>query len=87
MKCAKCEEEYKADQMVGDVCCWCERQQVFAAFAKECGLDKYPDPTGERYVYDLDGSCAGKKVEVIEFMDELWNALAAKCGRGDVKIQ
>lgn len=56
-------------------CPVCKKAE-FAVFAKKMGLTRYPDPTGERYVYNLDGSCDGKKSECTDFIDELWNALA-----------
>jgi hypothetical protein len=63
-----------------------EREKQFSQFAKSCGLDRFVDPNGERYVYNLDGSTAGKKVEEIEFMDDLWNALANAKGRGELRV-
>lgn len=52
------------------------RQKQFAELATAAGLSMYPDPTGERYLYKIDGRCAGKKGENTEFMDDLWDALA-----------
>lgn len=86
MKCDNCHDVFDEGQMVGKVCRWCERKLVFADFAKSMGLTRYVDPTGERYVYSLDGSCDGKKVECIDFMDELWNAMARFVGRDELTV-
>lgn len=67
------------------VCESCADLAKFAAFAKTCGLTRFPDPSGERYVYRLDGRLAGKKSECPDFMEELWDALVrAKGGGGDL---
>ncbi len=60
-----------------------ERELRYAAFAKSCGLECFPDPTGERYICRTDGRIDGKKSECIDFMDELWNALVRAKGGGD----
>lgn len=62
------------------------QKQAFSAFAAEVGLTRFPDPRGERYVYNIDGRCAGKKVEETDLMDELWNALVLTKGRRDLVI-
>ncbi len=72
--------------MRGDVCVWCSQKRKFSDFAESCGLKRYPDPTGERYVYNLDGSCDGKKGECTDLIDELWNALAASKDRVDLTV-
>ncbi len=66
--------------MHNGLCVSCVQKANFAAFAQACGLTCYPDPTGERYVYHLDGSCAGKKGECLHVINELWNALVAAKG-------
>jgi len=86
MICTKCKDDFEKGQMIGNVCRWCEGKKKFAAFAKECGLGRYPDPRGERYVYHVDGKPGGKKAEETDFIDELWNALAKKAGRKDLLI-
>ena len=60
--------------------------QGFSDFAKECGLELFPDPHGERYVYQLDLKCAGKKCECTELIDDLWNALARSNGREELCV-
>ena len=56
--------------------CWlCEKEAAFAAFAQSCGLTRFPEARGERYVRFLDLKSAGKKAENTDFIDELWNAL------------
>jgi hypothetical protein len=67
-------------------CLRCDREMKFADFAESCGLYRYPHPGGERYVYQLNGDCDGKKGECVDFMDELWNALARIKGRDDMVI-
>lgn len=84
--CIKCGDDYDKDQMRGETCRWCAEKKRFAEFALECGLDCFVDPRGERYVYNLDGSCAGKKSEEIDFMDDLWNALAKAKSRPDLVV-
>jgi hypothetical protein len=85
--CVKCGESCDAENMAGpETCRFCHEKGQFAAFAKECGLAMHPDPSGERYVYWLDGRCAGKKVERAGFMDDLWDALARARGRDDLVI-
>lgn len=64
-----------------------EREWEFAEFAKECGLTRFPDPSGDRYVYNLKCDIMGKKGEEIGLMDELWNALAKAKGRPDMLIK
>jgi hypothetical protein len=90
MICPLCREEY--DELPqGGVCRWCEEKAAFSAFARSCGLTRFPDPSGERYVYDLNGRCEGKKGkkgENVRLIDELWNALVrAKGGGKDLLIQ
>ena len=63
-----------------------ERDKQFALFAEENGLNKYPHPHGERYLFKTDGDCAGKKSENVEFIDDLWDALARAKGRNDLII-
>ena len=83
VKCSACGGSFdKADFVIDGKCGFCRRQEAFAIFARQCGLRRYPDPTGERYVYRLDGRCVGKKSENVNFMDELWNALV-RSGGGD----
>ena len=83
-RCKTCGEDSK--QMSGEMCSHCHRKKEFADFAEECELTRFVDPTGERYVYCVDGSLAGKKVEETDFMDELWNALAKAKGRSDLVV-
>jgi len=84
-ECKTCSEEICEDEMATEKDCrWCVRKKAFASFASECGLERYPCPTGERYVYRLDGSCDGKKGECVDFMDDLWDALAKSKGREDL---
>lgn len=86
-RCKTCGEDYEQNQIiVGEICIYCHRQKEFANFAKECELTRFVDPRGERYVYRVDGSCAGKKVEETDFMDELWNALVKAKGRSDLAV-
>jgi hypothetical protein len=68
--------------------CWrCARAERFSAFAASCGLTRFPDPSGERYLYRLHGAIAGKKSEWVDFMDDLWNALVrAKGGADDLLL-
>lgn len=89
--CVFCEERYPAKDLNGDgACSHCAkvvtRQKQFAELATAAGLSMYPDPTGERYLYKIDGRCAGKKGENTEFMDDLWDALARALGRDDLTI-
>lgn len=84
-KCSVCRVSLEADQMQGDTCRWCTTKAKFSAFAEKCGLTRYPDPDGERYVYGLDGRVTGKKIEEEDFIDELWNALVRMAG-GDCTI-
>jgi hypothetical protein len=79
MQCSVCHEQ---EVEAGDkgICHWCAVKQQFAAFSKQCGLERYPDPTGERYIFRLDGRIDGKKSECIGFMDDLWNALVRAKG-------
>ena len=60
--------------------------QKFAAFAVEHGLERFPDPDGERYVYRTDLRCEGKKVECTDLIDELWNALVRSQGREELCV-
>ena len=83
IKCSACGDEFEPDFVKGGKCGFCRRREDFAAFARQCGLKRYPDPSGERYVYRLDGKCAGKKSENINFIDELWNALVRSNGGDD----
>ena len=80
MKCSTCGDDYPEEYIEDGVCRFCLGKKRFAAFAKECGLAVYPDPTGERYVYHLDGDCAGKKSECVHLIDDLWNALVRAKG-------
>ncbi len=59
--------------------------RLFRDFARSCGLTRFPEPDGERYVFTLAGDCAGKKSECLDFMDELWNALVRVRG-GDESL-
>ncbi len=86
MKCKTCRDDFEPSQMTGDVCRWCADKKRFADFAKKCKLKRFPDPTGERYVYNVNGTLAGKKVEETDFIDELWNALARSCAREDLVV-
>lgn len=88
MKCQQCNnQDVDAEDMEGDSCRLCSSAQRFAKFADECGLSRFVDPTGERYVYDTKTlRCSGKKSEETDLMDELWNALATAKGRDDVKL-
>lgn len=83
--CKSCGDKYDAPQSPDGVCERCRRKARFAAFAAACGLECYPDPAGERYLYDLDGGCAGKKGERVGFMDDLWDALVRAKG-GDASL-
>jgi len=86
MICRTCCEEI--DEMLGEDCKCCASKHKFAAFGESCGLTRFVDPDGERYVYfAADLTCAGKKVEVTDFMDELWNALATAKGRSDLLVR
>lgn len=80
VECTQCEDTYPTAYMEGTVCRFCKGKALFAEFAKSCGLELYPDPTGERYVYRLDGRCEGKKIECVELIDKLWNALVKAKG-------
>ena len=87
MQCEQCEDDFEDDVMVGSCCRWCAAKRAFATFAGECGLSRFVDPTGERYVYStVSLACSGKKSEEIDLMDELWNALATAKGRDDMKV-
>lgn len=85
LTCKVCHDEYGDSGVTDSVCCWCAHKSKFAEFAKSCGLKRFPDPTGERYVYLLNGQCAGKKSEEIDFIDELWAALVRATG-GDKSL-
>lgn len=85
MKCVRCGED-AAGNIGQGTCADCTRHAAFAELAKSVGLDAYPDPSGERYVYDLDGTCAGKKCECEDFVDRLWDALARSRGRPDLQL-
>lgn len=83
-QCSICEEEWEDESIQKDgVCIWCAEREAFAAFAKSCGLEFYPDPSGERYIYRLDHVCDGKKSENTACIDVLWNALVRAKGGGD----
>lgn len=85
--CKKCDDPYPPEYMTeSGMCEGCVGKEKFAAFAKECGLESFPRPDGERYVYNTDGSLRGKKGECTDFIDELWNALARAKGRDDLTI-
>lgn len=86
IKCQTCFDEYPADYIGSDgICRHCARKATFSAFALACGLTRFPDPAGERYVYRLNGKLAGKKVEETDFIDELWDALV-RTANGDCKL-
>lgn len=90
--CVRCEGEFEPSELnANGACAECAaivaRNAKFAEFAACHGLTRFPDPDGERYVYELDGTCAGKKGEEIDFMDEIWNALARSQGRQDLVIE
>jgi hypothetical protein len=81
MKCHICGDQYdQADITPSGSCRWCARVERFSAFAASCGLTRFPDPSGERYLYRLNGDIAGKKSECLDFMDDLWNALVRAKG-------
>lgn len=89
--CVQCKDEYPDAELNADGACEAcakhvSRAKRFREFAAEMGLYAYPDPSGERYLYGSDGICAGKKSENIEFMDDLWDALARSKGREDLII-
>lgn len=82
--CSRCYEDVKKVNADG-LCAGCEdrvaREKAFATFANGCGLSRFPHVYGERYVYNVDFTLAGKKSECTDFIDELWNALVrAKSG-------
>lgn len=58
----------------------------WAAFARECGLDAYPCPHGDRYLYDsrTPDEEIWKKSEDMGFIDALWSALCRAKGREDL---
>ena len=85
-KCKVCRDGYDDEDVKDGTCRWCEQKGRFASFAQKMGLKMFPDPTGERYVYNVDLSCAGKKSECDEMIDLLWNALAKSQGMDDVLI-
>jgi hypothetical protein len=82
MECSICKErELKAaDEKASGVCGFCSREQKFKEFALSCGLTRFPDTRGERYVYYTSGRIAGKKSEEVSLIDELWNALVRSKG-------
>ena len=83
-KCSVCKEKYGAvRRSASGICLFCDQMQKFAAFAKSCGLQLFPAPDGERYLYHLDLACAGKKGEHADFVDVLWNALVRAKGGED----
>lgn len=84
--CKVCTDQYPKDVLVDGVCIFCRRKSQFADFARKCGLQAYPSPSGERYVYRLDGKLLGKKSEEIDFIDELWAALVRTNGASDELI-
>ena len=71
-KCRECKDGYDDDVFddAAGMCRWCVQKRAFSAFAASCGLKRYPDPTGERYVYQNNGDLDGKKVECTDFIDE-----------------
>lgn len=88
-ECPICGDSYPADYFPGETgtCLFCLQKQRFSAFAESCGLSLYPDPSGERYVFRVDGQCEGKKSESIHLIDELWNALVrAKDGAAELLL-
>lgn len=85
-KCGRCECLFDPSEVENGMCLGCRDLAKFAAFAAECGLTMFPTPDGERYLYDVDGECAGKKSEHSGYCDELWNALCRLKGREDLKI-
>lgn len=89
--CVRCEEEFQFSELNTDGACincaaLVAREKLFKEFASSHGITRFLDPTGERYVYNADGSFAGKKGECVEFMDELWNALVRSVNREDLLI-
>ena len=83
-QCRVCGEEYDDAKIQADgACIFCAEREAFSAFAKSCGLEVYPDPTGERYVYRLDHVCDGKKSENNHLIDVFWNALVRAKGGAD----
>lgn len=85
--CKVCGDDYYQEYMVGNVCQFCKEKKRFAVFAESCGLKRFPSPDGERYVYYLEGTFAGKKSELTDFINELWNALATEKNRPDMLIK
>ena len=87
--CSVCHEQYEDGQISDSGACYrCNELERFAAFAKRCGLARFPDPSGERYVYRLDGRIDGKKSEHVDLIDELWNALVrARGGDEDLLVR
>lgn len=83
MPCTICSDEYEGIDLIDGKCRWCRKKELFAQFAKSCGLKWYPDPTGERYLYSCNGGCVLKKSEHVSYMEELWNALVKASGGSD----
>ncbi len=80
-ECRTCAEEYHTNHLsISGQCPWCVEKEMFAEFARNAGLLWYPDPSGERYLYSLDGKRCCKKNERVEFIDELWDALVRAKG-------
>ncbi len=79
-QCPSCGDSFPPEYFDGESCRFCVKRKRFSDFARSCGLACYPDPDGERYVYHLDGDCAGKKSECIHLIDDLWNALVKAKG-------
>jgi hypothetical protein len=79
-KCKVCKYEYDREDVESGVCRGCAAKRRFGDFARSCGLARFPDPSGERYVYNADGSFAGKKGEETDLIDELWDALVRAKG-------
>ena len=84
MKCRVCSDDYEAAGITaGGSCRWCAEKERFAGFARACGLDTYPDPSGGGYLYGVDGDGFWKKIERTAFMNDLWNALVRAKGGND----
>jgi hypothetical protein len=80
-ECRICLDQFPEGMTNAGRVCWvCSGKQEFADFAKSCGLQRFPDPTGEHYVFKLDCSCCGKKGENVDLIDQLWNALVQSKG-------
>ena len=82
-ECQNCsqgfDDDYRSERSL--CCIWCARKKAFADFAQNAGLEVYPDPTGERYLYSVDGKDTYKKSERAgRTINELWNALVRATG-------